>query len=64
MTIETIENQEKDSDMIFTAISTGSFDNYTEAEQAVVSFYVMDLSISRCGISHTLKRLKEYYGQR
>lgn len=58
---ETLEQQTKDSDMIFTAISTGNFDNFEQAQQAVAMFYIMDMSVSRCGISHALKRLEDYY---
>lgn len=58
---ETVEQQMKDSDIIFTAISTGNFDNYQQAEQAIVMLYVMDKSFSRSGISHALKRLESHY---
>lgn len=58
---ETYEQQMKDSDIIFTAISTGNFDNFKHAEQAVVAFYVTDMSFSRSGISHALKRLERHY---
>ena len=58
---ETIEQQTKDSDIIFTAISTGDFDNYKDAERAIVMLYVMDKSFSRSGISHALKRLERHY---
>lgn len=58
---ETIDQQTRDSDMIFTAISTGAFDNYAQAEKAVVMFYVMDMTVSRSGISHALGRLKKHY---
>ena len=61
---ETIEQQTKDSDMIFTAISTGDFDNYKEAEQMVVIGYVTDMNVSRSGISHALKRLEKYYADK
>jgi len=60
---ETYEQQMKDSDMVFTAISTGAFDNMTEANRAVVMFYVTDKSVSRAGISHALKRLEKFYGE-
>lgn len=53
--------QLKDSDTIFTSISTGSFESFKEAEQAVVMLYVMDMSFSRAGISHALTRLKDFY---
>jgi len=55
------ENWELDSHTIFTAISTGSFENYKEAETAVVMLYVPDMSFSRAGISHALKRLEKFY---
>jgi len=58
---ETYEQQMHDSDMIFTAVSTGAFDTYQQAEQAVVSIYVPDMSVSRAGISHALKRLENHY---
>jgi hypothetical protein len=61
---ETIEQQEKDSDTIFTAISTGDFDGFKQAEQAVALFYVTDMSFSRSGISHALKRLERFYWRR
>ncbi len=60
---ETYEQQMKDSDMIFKAISTGDFDNFNQAEQAVVAFYISDLSFSRSGISHALKRLEKHYNK-
>lgn len=58
---ESPEKMQKDSDIIFTAISTGSFDNFEQAQQAVVMLYVTDLSFSRSGISHALKRLERHY---
>jgi hypothetical protein len=64
MATETYENQMKDAEIIFTAISTGSFENFKEAETAVVMLYVTDMSFSRAGISHALKRLEKYYKER
>ena len=58
---ETIEQQTTDSDIIFTAISTGGFDDFKQAQQAVTMLYVTDMSFSRSGISHALKRLEEHY---
>ena len=58
---ESYEQQMKDSDQIFTSISTGDFDNFKQAEQAVVMLYVMDMSYSRAGISHALRRLERHY---
>jgi hypothetical protein len=50
--------------MVFTAISSGNFDDFKMAQQAVVTFYVPDMSISRAGISHALKRLEKFYAER
>ena len=61
MANETYEQQMKDSDMIFTAVTSGDFSNYKEAERVVVMGYVMDMSVSRAGISHALKRLEKHY---
>jgi len=58
------ENWKLDSDTIFTAISTGDYDNFKQAERAVVLFYVTDMSFSRAGISHALKRLEKFYKDR
>jgi len=58
---EAVEQQMKDSDIIFTAISTGDFDDFKMAEQAVVMLYVTDMTFSRAGISHALKRLEKFY---
>ena len=58
---ETLEQQQKDSNTIFTAISTAKFSNFEQAEAAVVMLYVTDMSFSRSGISHALKRLEKYY---
>lgn len=55
---------ERDSDTIFTAVSTGDFDDYQMAEQAVVMMYVTDRTFSRAGISHALKRLERFYAER
>lgn len=64
MSKETYENQIKDSDTIFTAISTSDARDFKEAEKIVVTFYAMDLTISRAGISHALKRLEKFYKER
>lgn len=61
MANETLEQQNKDSDMIFTQITTGDFDNYEDARRLVVTGYLPDMTISRAGISHALKRLEEHY---
>lgn len=60
----TEQNWQRDSDMVFTAVSTGDFDDYKMAEQAAVMLYVPDMSVSRAGISHALKRLERFYAER
>ena len=55
------EQQMQDSDTIFTAISTGDYDNFDMAKRAVFAIYIPDLSFSRAGISHALKRLEKFY---
>ena len=58
---ESMEQMIKDSDHIFTTISTANYDNYFQAERAIVLFYVLDRSFSRAGISHALSRLELFY---
>lgn len=58
---ETREQQKRDSEMIFTQVSTGAFDDFIMAQQAVVMIYVPDMSISRSGIAHALTRLEKFY---
>jgi len=58
---ETYENQMRDSDIIFTAISTSGAKNFEEANRMITMAYIMDLSVSRSGISHALGRLEKYY---
>lgn len=58
---ETVDQMIKDSNMIFTAVSTSTVENYKEAEKLVVFGYVPDTTVSRSGISHALKRLKKHY---
>lgn len=53
-----------DSDMIFTQVSTGDFDDYKMAERLIVMLYVPDMTISRAGISHAMKRLERFYAER
>ena len=55
------QNWQKDSDMIFDQITNGDFPDFTIAQQAVCSLYVLDRSISRAGISHALGRLERHY---
>lgn len=61
--VETIEQQTLHSDQIFTAISTGDFCSYADAEAAVLMLYVPDMSCSRSGISHALTRLEKHYSK-
>jgi len=58
---ETHEQQMKDSEMIFTQVTTSDFDSWSDVNDAVLMMYVPDMSISRAGISHALKRLKKHY---
>ena len=58
---ETYEQQMKDSDMIFNQITGGHFDTWSEVNRAVVMLYIPDMSISRAGISHALKRLERHF---
>jgi len=51
----------KDSDRVFIAITSGDFDDFKQAEQAVAMFWIPDMSFSRAGISHALKRLERHY---
>ena len=64
MSKETYENQIKDADAIFTAISTSDARDFKEAEKMVINFYYLDPAISRAGISHALKRLEKFYKER
>jgi len=59
---ETHEQQMKDSDTIFTSISTGDFTNFEDANRVVAMLYYTDMSYSRAGICHALKRLEKHYG--
>ena len=51
----------KDSDTVFTAISTSGARDYNEAVQMVAAFYIPSPEISRAGISHALERLRKHY---
>ncbi len=64
MNQETIDDQNRDSNIIFTAISTASYESFEEANRAVVMLYVPDMTVSRSGISHALKRLEQHYSIR
>ena len=56
-----LKKQYDDSNIIYKQITSGKFDNYNEAEKAVTTLYIMDLTVSRAGISHALSRLKRHY---
>lgn len=60
---ETLAAQERDSEIIFTAVSKGA-DDLAMAKLMIVTFYVPDPSFSRCGISHALKRLEKFFGEK
>lgn len=62
--METPEQQQYDSDTIFTQITTGDFNSLEEAQQVIALFYVPDGSISRAGISHALKRLERHFKEK
>lgn len=55
------EKQQYDSDTIFLQISGGGFDNFQEAETAVILLYVPDMTISREGICDAIRRLRQHY---
>lgn len=57
--LETYEQNMKDSDAVFKAMR--NFESYEQAEQAIIAFYATDLSYSRGGICHALKRLEHFY---
>ena len=58
---ETFRKQEEDSNMIFNQITHGDFPTWELAEQALVTIYIPDMTISRAGISHAMKRLQKFY---
>ena len=58
------EQQRYDSDTIFTQITEmGGFASMDEVRATVALFYVPDMSISRAGISHALKRLEKHFAK-
>jgi len=61
---ETYEKQMKDSNTIFTIISTSGAKNFHEANRIVVAGFIVDRTYSRAGISHALKRLEKFYGEK
>ena len=60
---ETYEQQMKDSDMIFTQITSANYDNFDDANRVIVMLYIPDMTISRSGISHALKRIEKHFKQ-
>ncbi len=60
---ESPKQQEVDSDTIFNAIVGGEYKTIVEAKQVLTVVYLPDLSFSRAGVSHALKRLKKHYGE-
>ncbi|KKM68230.1 hypothetical protein LCGC14_1462870 [marine sediment metagenome] len=60
---ETVEQQMRDSDMIFKQITCGDFPDFEIAQEAIALLYIPDMTISRSGISHAFKRLERYYGE-
>ena len=63
-TLEEIAEEDwmRDSDMIYTALTNGQFDNYEDVKRCVMAMYFPDMSFSRAGICHALKRLERHYG--
>lgn len=61
--MNTQENQQRDSDMIFTQITSGDFPTWELAKQALAFLYVPDMTISRSGISHAMERLERHYSE-
>lgn len=64
MAEENYKQQMQDSDNIFKAVTSGAFVDFDDAKRAVVAFYAVDMSVSRSGISHALKRLERYFDER
>ena len=58
---ETYEQQMKDSDMIYTQVMSANYDTFDEVNRLVVMLYVPDMTVSRAGISHALKRLEKEF---
>lgn len=61
---EAYEQQMRDSDMIFTQISTADCDDMHMANQMLCAFYIPDMTISRAGISHAIKRLEQFFAEK
>lgn len=60
ITKESVEQQNAQAEMIFTAIST-SMDNIDDAKNALVMLYVPDMTFSRAAISLALTQLEKHY---
>ena len=58
---EPYDQQMKDSDNIFSVLTTSAFKTEKEALQALVIMYIPDLTYSRSGISHAEKRIKQHF---
>ena len=57
----TNEQQQKDSDTIFNHVTSCRLESMEEANRAIMLFYVPDMSVSRAGICHALKRIQKYF---
>ena len=63
MSKETLEQQMKDSDMIIKQLTTSNNISHDECKRMIAMLYVPDMTISRSGISHAMKRIDEYYSE-
>lgn len=61
---ETYEQMMKDSDRIFKQITSVNYNNFEEVNRIICVLFVPDMSISRSGISHALKRLERYFKEK
>ena len=61
---DTHEQQTSDAEMIFTQITSGDFESWSDVNRAVVMLYVPDMTVSRAGISLALKRLEQHYSEK
>ncbi len=57
------EQQQRDSDMIFTMIISSGISTLEEAKEAIVLLFLPDPEISRSGISHAIQRLAKHFGE-
>lgn len=53
------EEWEQDSDRVFKALK--NMESYEDCETAVTLLYIPDLSFSRAGLCHALKRLEKHF---